>query len=215
MKLIDLTGRKFGRWTVLGRANHNDAHNKPLWVCRCDCGVERLVTGGNLRSGISQSCGCLKSERTRAVHFKHGHSRAQNGKRPRVYTTWLGMLQRCLNPRNPGFHNYGGRGIIVCKRWHKFENFYADMGDPPDGLTLDRKDNDKGYSPQNCKWSTRLEQVHNRRPPKRKARRSTLAEIEKYAATLARAKHARASGTHQRADPGPARDVAVPRGRSC
>jgi hypothetical protein len=185
-KLIDLTGRRFGRWTVLGRANHNDAHKKPLWCCRCECDTVRLVTGGNLRSSLSQSCGCLKSERSRAAHFKHGHCDRRNGRVSRIYTTWQGMLQRCLNPRSPGFHNYGGRGITVCERWHKFENFYADMREPPDGLTLDRKDNDKGYSPENCKWSTRLEQTHNRRPPKRK-RRAKLEDINAYAASLARA----------------------------
>ena len=187
MKLIDLTGRKFVRWTVLGRANHNDAHNKPLWLSRCECGVVRFVTGGNLRSGISQSCGCLKSERSRVAHFKHGHCDARNGKVSRAYVCWQNMLARCRNPAGTGYSNYGSRGIAVCERWHKFENFYADMGEPPDGLTLDRKDNDKGYSPENCKWSTRLEQAHNRRPPKQKARRSTLAEIEKYAVALARA----------------------------
>jgi len=95
------------------------------------------------------------------------------------------MLQRCSNPNDSGYCWYGGRGITVCKRWHTFENFYADMGDPPSGLTLDRKDNDGNYEKRNCKWSTPAEQRLNQR--KRKHRRSTAEEIRAFAAAMQRA----------------------------
>jgi len=97
------------------------------------------------------------------------------------------MLQRCFDANSKAYCWYGGRGITVCKRWLKFENFYADMGDPPPGLSIDRINNDGNYEPGNCRWSTRAEQVRNRRPPKRKRQRSSLAEIQTYAAVVSRA----------------------------
>jgi len=161
MKLIDLTGRKFVRWTVLGRANHNDAHNKPLWLSRCECGVVRFVTGGNLRSGISQSCGCLKSERSRAAHFKHGHADTRRkGKPTRVYTCWQNMKQRCNNPNAHSFANYGGRGISYCEQWEQFVSFLAHNGEPEFDQSFDRING-------NVRWATRLQQRHNRRKRKR------------------------------------------------
>jgi len=97
------------------------------------------------------------------------------------------MLRRCFNPNVRDYCNYGGRGITVCERWLKFENFYADMGDPPPGKWLDRRNNDRGYGPDNCHWTTPTEQARNRRSPKRKRRRSNLADIQAYAESLARA----------------------------
>ena len=94
----------------------------------------------------------------------HGHSRGSNGKATKEYNAWHNMIQRCENPNRPGYQWWGGRGISVCKSWHKFENFFADMGECPKGLTLERIDNENGYKPDNCKWATPHEQNANMRP---------------------------------------------------
>jgi hypothetical protein len=194
-RFIDLIGKRFGRWTVLGRANHNDAHNKPLWLCRCECDEVRLVTGGNLRWGTSQSCGCLKSERSRANHFKHGHCDRRHGKVTRIYQCWQNMKQRCNNPNVPNFKDYGGRGISYCEQWEPFLPFYADtlgsVGDVPEGKSLDRVNNDGNYQPDNWQWATRAEQNRNKRSGKRKRRRAKLADIQTFAAAMVRTAEAR------------------------
>jgi hypothetical protein len=188
--LVDLTGKRFGRWMVLAihpkrvRYGRRRLAVQALWLCRCDCGTERLMLGSNLRCGVSTSCGCFKREQTIKRNLKHGHAR--RGNHTRIYDIWVSMLQRCLNPNAAGYRNYGGRGITVCERWLIFKNFYVDMGDPPPGLSLDRINNDGNYDPPNCHWATHAEQVNNRRPPKRK-HRSALAELERFAASLARA----------------------------
>jgi hypothetical protein len=190
-RLINITGKQFGYWRVLAihpeRVRHGRARRavSVLWLCRCVCGSERVVFGTNLRRGLSTSCGCRSREKTRERSTRHGH--ACRGKVTSVYTRWVGMLHRCFNPNDKYYRHYGGRGITVCERWLDFVNFLADMGDPPAGLSLERINNDGPYSPDNCKWATASEQVRNRRPPKRKRRRSSLAEIQAYGASLARA----------------------------
>lgn len=157
--VIDLMGQTFGRLTVVshaGRANDRAA----LWSCVCACGAERVVIGKKLRSGHTQSCGCYAKDRVRETKTKHGH-KPKAGK-SRTYTSWLSMHSRCNRPEFHAFHRYGGRGIKVCDRWAVFENFLADMGERPDGMTLDRVDVDGNYEPSNCRWATHAQQCANK-----------------------------------------------------
>ncbi len=155
--LQDLCGTRFARLTVVsfaGRRIYPD-QTKPLWNCVCDCGNTTVVQGGKLRSGVTRSCGCL----VREAHYIHGHACERSAE----YHTWDCMIQRCTNKNNTGWRYYGGRGIMVCKRWHNFSNFLVDMGKRPIGLTLDRINNDGNYEPGNCRWATRSEQNRNQR----------------------------------------------------
>jgi hypothetical protein len=157
---VNIVGQRFGRLTVLG-LSHSGSHNR-YWLCRCDCGTEIRATTGNLR-GTTHSCGCLYRD-TRGLRLRHGH--AVGEKPSSAYSRWANMKNRCLNPRADRWDDYGGRGIKVCARWMIFDNFYADMGDPPPGLTLDRRNNDGHYEPDNCYWATRREQRQNQRQPR-------------------------------------------------
>jgi hypothetical protein len=160
---IDLTGQRFGRLIVLQDVGRSPEHTV-LWRCRCDCGAETVVRSVALRTGHTRSCGCLQPETARK-QIKHGHARDTGSSK--TYASWEAMIQRCCNPNSTHYSYYGGRGIAVCKRWRSFENFLADMGERPLGLTLDRTNNARGYSRANCKWVTRKEQANNRRPKSR------------------------------------------------
>lgn len=164
-KLIDLSGRRFGRIVVL-REDGRDKHNKPLWMCLCDCGKERTVLGNSLSRNKTKSCGCLQSEVVTNMSTKHGH--AKRGHETTEHIIWSLMIQRCTNPSSTNYKYWGGRGINVCERWlHSFEAFYADMGERPSKkYSLDRIENDGNYEPSNCKWSTRTEQRMNQRRTK-------------------------------------------------
>ena len=146
-------GAKIGRWALIELVKRKP-NGLTWWRCRCECGTERVVNSSHLYSGKSKSCGCLQKEVASKVNSTHGMSHTV------AFRRWKNMLSRC---RNKNDKYYGGRGIGVCQRWLKFENFYEDMGDPPEALEIDRIDNSKGYSPENCAWKTHKENNRNTR----------------------------------------------------
>ena len=160
-RTIDIAGRRFGKWTAIHFAEQRGRMQR--WLCRCDCGTERIISSKSLREGGSKSCGCLQRE---IVSNGATHGETRNGHTTPEYRTYAGMIQRCTNPNNPSWNHYGGRGIKVCPRWqHSYEHFLADVGRRPSPAhSLDRYPNNDGdYEPGNVRWATRKEQNANRR----------------------------------------------------
>ena len=157
-QIKDMTGLRFGRLAVLRMSRRRNG-TLAMWWCRCDCGNVKTYNGSDLRKGHSRSCGCLQRDTVSAIRGKHRDCASAE------FRAWANMLTRCYNLRLPAAKHYSGRGIGVCDRWrHSYENFLADMGRRPSSeLSLDRINNDLGYSPDNCRWATRSEQMKNRR----------------------------------------------------
>lgn len=164
MQKLNLSGKRFGKWTVLSISA--DGLRRSIWNCVCDCGKKKKVSGTNLNRGISKSCGCIRMETCKRLFTKHGHtSGSKNGIKnyTNTYKKWRAMLMRCTNKKHQSYHFYGGRGITFQKSWSDYSEFLKEMGECQPGYSLDRINSNKSYSKNNCRWVPLKQQKRNRR----------------------------------------------------
>ncbi|BAQ14673.1 hypothetical protein CBB2_2563 [Clostridium botulinum] len=155
-KLIDLTGKKFGKLIVIER---DYSSKRTKWICKCKCGKIKSIQAGHLMSGSTTSCGCYQKEKAREANKVHGFTKTS------LHNRWKSIKQRCLNPNSQRYKDYGARGITICEEWLDFEKFHewAIKNGYEENLTLDREDNDRGYCPDNCRWVDYKTNERNRR----------------------------------------------------
>lgn len=165
-----MIGQTYNNWTIIENVVFDQKRRKHV-VVKCVCGTVTKTQLSDIISGKSKRC--LKCYHEEQKITRKGHGLCDT----RSHTSWIQMIQRCNNPKNPGYKNYGGRGIFVCERWRNFINFYEDMGERPEGLVLDRTNNDDGYYKENCQWVSRSQSCYNRRKFKKRSNLQLLADI--------------------------------------